>query len=112
MSLEEQLRRSRKQNAARMQASAPATGREREDRPLAKAERKGEFLGTGCVVQGIGLAVLLGGGIFFGIFAIPVGLVVLIAGGRMALKWRCSACKNPIAGKAVRLCPACGARLL
>lgn len=71
-------------------------------------------MGAGCFVQ---LA-----GIIFGlllIFLIPlIGwvlgpiliLAALIWGGRLAITYECSNCRNPVASKRVRVCPACSAQ--
>ena len=73
-----------------------------------KIKSKSEFAGTGCLVQGLGLLLMISGIFTYGIGFI-VGLVLLIAGGRMAIKLICSECGNPIVNKKVKICPACKA---
>ena len=64
---------------------------------------KGEFMGIGCAIQAIGL------GCFFIPFIGPVlGIILLIIGGRMALKLVCSNCGNRI-NQDAKTCPSCGA---
>ena len=69
---------------------------------MAKRERKSEFAGLGCLLQGVGLALL---------FVFPIGTVVGIGllwwGSRASLYWRCSACKNKLPDKAATICAAC-----
>lgn len=81
--------------------------------PTAVIQRRSSFVGTGCLVQALGL---IGGAALF--WMVPVvgwvlgpllGLALLIAGGRMAVQLECSNCHNPIANNRVRLCPACRA---
>lgn len=71
-----------------------------------KIESKTERAGAGCLVQGLGLLLMVSGFFTLGIGFI-IGLVLLVAGGRMALKTICSECGNPIANKSVKVCPAC-----
>lgn len=82
---------------------------------FATVEKVGETAGVGCLVQLIGFAMLFGG-LPFGmgglLFSVPIGLGCLFVGGGMARKKRCGKCKNPVASALVKLCPACGAKLL
>lgn len=68
---------------------------------MAYRKKKGEFAGGGCLVQGLGLLLL---------FVWPIGtlfgVVLLIAGGRMAIKLICSDCGNKVE-KTSKLCPTC-----
>lgn len=63
------------------------------------------------LVQGVGLILPFTGWFACGVVGAGtgaiVGLMLLIAGGRLALKWKCSACNNPVAAGDVRVCPAC-----
>ena len=68
-------------------------------------QKKNEIIGVGCLVQGIGLLVIIFG--FFWIFPIFIGIILLVIGSRMAVKYVCPQCKNPLAGKDVRICPVC-----
>ena len=77
--------------------------------------KKGEFVGVGAAVQAVGcLAILVGivlcttvFGMLFGFVGIIIGLLLLIIGGRMAIKLVCSNCRNKLSGKEVRICPVC-----
>ena len=84
------------------------------DSSFASVERVTERAGAGCLVQLVGLAIM-GGGLPFGmgglVFSIPIGIACLFVGARMARKFRCGKCKNPISSKHSKLCPACRARL-
>lgn len=64
---------------------------------------KTESLGSGCLVQGIGLCV-----IWIWPFGTVIGLVLLAGGSIMARKRICSECGNPISNRQVKLCPHCG----
>jgi rRNA maturation endonuclease Nob1 len=77
--------------------------------------KKSETFGVGCLVQALSLAIgfvigLLGGvvGIFLGL---AVALAGLVWGSQLAVMWSCGNCKNKLAGRDVRVCPACNARL-
>lgn len=69
--------------------------------------KKGEFAGAGAGVQAIGLVVFIVGLALHWIF-VPVGLVLLIIGGRMAFRFLCSECGNRVE-KTSRICPHCHA---
>jgi hypothetical protein len=73
--------------------------------------RKGEFIGVGCFVQGIGLLLPYLFYVALGVAGALVGIIVclglLVLGGRMSTKWLCGACKNPIANGSVEICPTC-----
>ena len=73
---------------------------------MAYIKKKSEFIGMGCLVQALGLAACF---LFFPI-GIIIGIIVLIIGGRMAIKYVCSDCGNKV-DKGVRLCPACKSEL-
>lgn len=79
----------------------------------AKRKRGSEFVGVGCLLQGLGLLIILGSfatgpGILLGI---PLGIILLVAGGRKAIIWRCGHCGNRLADKKVKICPTCHAIL-
>jgi rubrerythrin len=38
-----------------------------------------------------------------------LGLLLLLVGGLLNLKWVCSLCKKPIADRSVHVCPSCHA---
>lgn len=67
--------------------------------------RKSEFAGLGAGIQALGLLCFLA----FPIGIIP-GLLLLIIGGRLALTYRCSNCRNKVE-KQSRLCPHCKKKL-
>lgn len=70
-------------------------------------KKKTEVVGIGCLVQGLGLVLCF---LFFPIGLIA-GLIVLVIGGRMAIKLVCSACGNKLEDKEVKICPVCKAAL-
>jgi hypothetical protein len=86
------------------------------DHPSQVANRKKsvEFAGTGCLVQGLGVLILIAGFFTFGIpgflicLAICIGL--FIVGSRISTFWTCSACGNKIDGEHVLICPTCKAK--
>jgi hypothetical protein len=65
---------------------------------------KGEFLGIGAAVQAIGLACF-----FLPHVGFILGIVLLLIGGRMALKWVCTRCGHHTTKHAL-ICLACGAQ--
>lgn len=81
----------------------------------AKKERDSQFVGLGCFIQIIGVFIILGTlpmpwptdmiGIALGI------IVILIAGARKRVFWRCGHCGNRLADKKVKICPTCHAIL-
>lgn len=72
----------------------------------ARVIRKTEFVGVSSLVQLVGLVLLF----FFPIGTI-MGVVLIVVGSSMSVKWACSACGNRVADKGVRLCPCCQAPL-
>lgn len=74
---------------------------------LAKLTRKTEFAGVGAAVQAAGVLACF--------FMFPVGLIVgillLIIGGRMAIKFYCGNCGNRVENKQVKMCPVCHSTL-
>jgi hypothetical protein len=38
-----------------------------------------------------------------------LGLALVLLGGFLNLKWACSVCRQPIAGRSVHICPSCHA---
>ena len=75
-----------------------------EQNHIAHIKTKSEFIGSGCLVQLIGLCIIW-------IFPIGtvIGILLLLLGSRLSLKYQCSQCGNPVADKKVKLCPACNA---
>lgn len=82
---------------------------------VARREKVNHFAGAGCLIQGAGLLapLILGaiGGLLGFVVGIPVALVLLLAGSRKSVTWRCGHCKNPVADPDVRMCPVCRATL-
>jgi len=80
----------------------------------ARLEKKSEVAGIGCVVQAIGLLFPFVGALG-GEVGVVVGVVVMLAflvyGSHLSAKWVCGNCKNPVAGRDVRVCPTCRANL-
>jgi hypothetical protein len=76
-----------------------------------RPKKKSELVGVGCLVQGAGLLspfVLYEVVGTIGIVAgVVLMVVLLLIGSRMALKWICPACANPLASKDVMVCPSC-----
>jgi hypothetical protein len=87
--------------------------------PFAGQAARRELIARGCLVQGLGVVVLLGAGfalysnvplMVLGVAAVAVlGLVLVLLGGLLNLKWVCGLCKSPIAGRSVNVCPSCHA---
>jgi serine/threonine protein kinase/ribosomal protein L40E len=68
-----------------------------------RKKKKGEFLGLGAAVQVLGLVCL-----FIPTIGIPLGIILLIIGGRMAIKLICLHCGNRTT-KHAKICEVCGA---
>ena len=83
---------------------------------IAKRIRKSEFIGSGCLVQGIGLLCPFVGGALASIPGVVVGLVLalvlVIIGSSMSYSWKCGVCMNKIEGPEVAICPVCKAKLV
>jgi hypothetical protein len=69
---------------------------------MAKIITKYEFAGSGCLVQGIGLILL----VFWPIGTIA-GAGLLIYGSIMSKRLLCGNCKNRLESKHVTICPVC-----
>jgi hypothetical protein len=86
-------------------------------RPSAGQPARRRLVGGGCLVQGLGIALLVGAGVApyasLGLVvqgaAAALGLGLLLAGGLLNLKWVCGLCKAPIANRSVQMCPSCHA---
>jgi hypothetical protein len=81
---------------------------------VAHIEKKSEAAGLGCLIQALGVACMAAAFFlpwiaFF--ILIPLGLILLIFGGRKAHVLVCSHCKNPVSSKDVRICPSCRTRI-
>lgn len=74
-------------------------------------QRKSVFIGTGCVVQGIGIAIPFLGYHFAGTIGLMAGLVAAIflvgIGSQMSVYWVCGSCGSRLAGKKSRMCSSC-----
>lgn len=81
----------------------------------AKRERITSFIGTGCALQAVGLLapLILAGllGVYGAVAGAVIFVILFLVGSSKAISWRCGNCRNPIAGKAVRICPVCRAQL-
>lgn len=80
----------------------------------AKIVKQSSSFGAGCMVQALGLVSLLCAllTIFSGIGPFifgPIGVLLLIWGGRLAIWLECSACGSKIAHRRVSICPSCRA---
>jgi hypothetical protein len=68
-------------------------------------EIKTKITNGGVLIQVVGLVLLF--------VAFPIGLVlgfiIIVLGGRVARQAICSECRNPLAGKQVKICPVCKA---
>ncbi len=82
---------------------------------IAKRVAKNQFIGAGCLVQGVGFFTPFGGFVLGGAPGALVGvlffLLLLLVGNRMSRKWACGNCGNMLADDKVRLCPICRATL-
>ncbi len=78
---------------------------------MAKPTRKTEFAGVGCLIQGCALLAPVLGGALLGSLGVTIGIVAAIPlfliGSSKSAVWTCSECRNPVAGKQVKVCPAC-----
>ena len=81
----------------------------------AKKVKKSEFIGAGCVVQGLGFAAPVLGFVTMGPVGAALGLVALlvlfILGSQMASFWACGACGSKLASPEASVCSACRAEL-
>lgn len=79
----------------------------------ARRERVTHFMGKGCLIQGAGLLAPFVLGAFLGFIGVVSGILLLVVlfhvGSTAAITWRCGACRNPLASKAVLICPTCHA---
>jgi hypothetical protein len=73
------------------------------------------MFGVGCLVQALSLAVGFVIGALGGAAGIVLGIIVALAGlgwgSQLAVVWLCGNCKNKLASRNVKVCPACSARL-
>ncbi|MEI6077463.1 MAG: hypothetical protein WCS94_17915, partial [Verrucomicrobiota bacterium] len=81
----------------RTESEKPANGK------TARKVTKGEFMGVGCAIQAFGLACF-----FIPYVGLPLGVILLVIGGRLALKLVCSGCRREI-DKDDQACPHCRA---
>ncbi len=79
------------------------------DARYAPRVQKGSFIGSGCLVQGFGLAAPLALAVPLGVIGLVLGLVILlplfIVGSRMSRQWTCGACGNRVESTST-FCPA------
>ncbi len=78
--------------------------------------KKSEFAGAGAAVQAGGCLVFAVGGVLGATWGIGIqsgvmfgiiALILLVIGGRMAIRLVCSNCGNKLSGQEVRICPVC-----
>ena len=74
-----------------------------EPPPLHQPKIKEDSVNAGCLIQFIGVLCFL----FVAPFGILFGVILLIVGGCLARKYRCSECGNRIDSKEVKICPVC-----
>ena len=78
--------------------------------------RRKEFLGVGCVVQGLGLLLPVGGFFVRGLTGAGIGFLLalpfLLWGGRLAMPWACGACGTKVKDRNVTVCSTCGAHIV
>lgn len=84
-----------------------------EKQVTSRIKKKSQFAGSGAAVQLVGVLALIGlalvGGIVGAIAGVFICLLFLVIGSRMSIKLICDACGNPVASKAVKICPTCHA---
>ncbi len=86
--------------------------------PDAGKPARRRLVGGGCLVQGLGILLLLGAGVaLYGLFPLVVqavaalailGIVLLLVGGLLNVNWVCSSCRKPVA-RSAHICPSCRA---
>ena len=92
-----------------------ARSRDRMDRLQSAAVEKYTDRSAAAAPQILGLALLVAacfaahGGIAAAL--VFFGLLCIVHGAARCRKWRCSACKNPVASREVTRCAACGLAL-
>lgn len=90
---------------------------------LPHRKKKTEFVGLGCVIQGLSLVGIYAGFMIGGVLgaftsadvAIAAGVIgglvimvpLFIWGSMLSKKWVCSECRNPLFDKKVKICPVC-----
>lgn len=78
---------------------------------MPKVITKIQYAGTGAAVQLLGVIVAIMGTLYYGDTGLLLGgiagILLLVIGSNMSKAFLCSECRNPVASKAVRLCPAC-----
>jgi len=74
---------------------------------MEKYSKRSDKIGTGVLLEAIGA--LIGVFFFFTIIGPIVGLILFIAGFKIARqkKWFCASCQNPVEEQAL-ICPVCG----
>ncbi len=79
-----------------------------------EAVKKTSMLGIGCLLQGVGLVLIIIGVVFIltiilPMVLIPVGIWFLIYGSMESSWYECSLCRTKLANKKVKICPSCNA---
>lgn len=77
---------------------------------MADKIKESEFVGIGCLFQGVGLLVCVFGLVYFGIYGgfifLVIGLVLAHAGGKQNKVYRCGECMNKVDQQS-KMCPTC-----
>ena len=88
--------------------SPPPPAKQQPTRRQSYKKKKVEYVGVGALVQLAGFIALF----FFFPIGIVAGIILLIIGSRMSIKWTCGLCGNKLESKEVTLCPSCNALLV
>ena len=81
----------------------------------AKIASRSSMAGAGCLLQGLGIASIILAVFTFAtivgpVILIPLGLWLLIYGGRKASWLECSACGTRLSNRRLQVCPSCHAQ--
>lgn len=73
--------------------------------PLAHKQKKTEHMGGGVLLQIVGVVLCCT------LIGAVIGIPLIVIGGKMARKLKCSNCGNAVADRGVKICPVCHAQL-
>lgn len=93
----------------------PSEAIQKGPKKMAKIKCKSSFAGTGCLLQFLGLAALIIGlitvlSVIGPVVLWPLGIWLLLAGGRRASWYECSDCGSRLSGKMLKICPNCNSK--